>query len=830
MQKELSKYLPKQDKYNHILVTRDVHGERMNQKLFFEDPDQLWDILEDQDFEAVVETMPYIHPLIFKIKGDVGDSATEQLVRNIQAALINMDRKPKFKKEDMACYVILSDGGKNGGKSTIVKFDLIRMENRTQKDEIFPYVQKEVLDFEFVDSLYDERFWFIRPTDSAMLYTKYLEEDEEAEIDTENTPLRDLRLRDIDCDKKEIVDQEIIEKVAKASLQPEINFKEMDYVELLKLIKKDRFNYKTNWERIGQAIFKTTNGSDNGLDAWIEYSGYPKETCEKMWAEFLGKADFIHYDIDTLKYFASIDSKVKYDEYQSKMILKNMELCLGKRSGFTDYARFVIPLLKQKFVCFTTGGKKKNVSWMMYDNHRYTDFTEDLEVSSFLSDEIAPIFEKASEDLEKDIMNMSKKMKKDDKEKENKKYLMNMKDRAKDLDKLCVLFKDPGKKSKIMGEIITKKMIRDDFFIDKINKNPYLKHFKNGIYNMKYGEFLEGVPQDFITMSTNRVYRVSRISETKAWNYLRKVFTNSEILDTTVLLAAISLVFGNFHKITVVAIGDDGDNSKSSFFKELAEVAGDYCGDLGNSFLTSPSPKLGAHCTELAELKDLPMALHGETGVGEKVNSKLLKTISSGGDKLSIRKAYGKKMEKFTAGTVIWTQSNFVLEFSDIREQVASNRIVYIPFTSKFSDNAPDDEVEQFKQRHFKKIDNFNEELRQMIDGFTAILFNRYAKYLAEGSKLVLPKIVLQKSAEYKERVDVMMQYMYAHIRKEDGNCFTLKEIYPHFKNFYESGSRDKRLIPTLEAVRDWLNRKIGHCGTQDGIPVDKWLNYKIIS
>lgn len=820
MHKQLEEKFPaKKGKYTHVIVGKDG-DERISTKLFLEDPEELWDEIEEKEYEAVAEVMPHSHPLIFSVKGPLDESQILDLVRTVQGELLNLERDRKLKKEELSCYVININMGAK--KETVnLKFDFIHMNNKLQFEEIFPAIRDAVEGFEFMPEIYNEKFWFVRPADSAIFFAKFIE-DEEDETFEDVTSFRQLKIREEDCDEKEIIDSKVIDNIIENSTSKPETFKEYTYKDYIKLIKKDRFKYKTEWEDVGATIFNITEGSEDGMKTWQVLTGYDEKECENKWNEFFGKD--IHYTINTLKYMASVDSPIEFNEYNIKLINNNRDICLSDTSYYTDYAKFIIPLVNLKFLCYVEGNKR-NIKWMHFMNHRYVGLEDDIaefDIRDFISETIAPIFVGVHGKILKEMGSIKKIDPKSDKLGELKVKLKACKD-------LIKYLKSSAGKNNILNEMIEKRIIRDDKFHRKKNSNRYKRHFNNGIYNYKYGELVPGKPEDFITLTVGRPYRISLTSEVKAMQYLEKVFTDEKVRDAFLLLISISIIFGNDHKIVVVCIGDEGNNSKTTIIKIINKAFGDYALDVGSGLITSTDVKLGGHCAELAELENIPIALHGETSVGKKVNSSLLKTISSGGDIIKVREPYGKKMKTITAGSVLWLGSNFVLEFSDIREHVASQRLVYLPFTSRFSKDAPKNEEDQKKQRHFSVVTNFELEISKMIDGFTTLISKRYIKYLEDGCKLDLPDVVLQKTVEYREKVDVMVQYMNSHIRKEDGSSFTLKEIYPHFKNWYETGSRPLKLRPTDEAVRDWLNKRLGHCGTEEGRPTDEWKGFKLL-
>lgn len=823
MTEKLEEYKVKKNSWFRVIY--DISKMTMD-KYRIEDIDIFWDAMLETDYKMIQEKIPDMHPLIFQITHSFDDEEIVDVIRELQNVVLN-HLSSEIKKDDLSCYAIMTDIG--AGKQILrVKFDDIKLENDFQKS-MKKAIQKK-FNYTLQDEVY-ESFWYIKKDDSSLFFPKFIEDDQDPEYQDISDDLRVLAIRTFGCEKDDVVRNSIMKQVKEKVYETIKPAKLMGYEEILSMISKDRMKYKTEWEDLGCAIFNITQGSEEGLKKWVEFSGYPEEECDRMWTEFIGAKIPMFYTIKTLKYWASIDNEKKYAQYVANISKCNALDCLKSTSSFTDYAKFIISLIDLKFLCFFEK-KKSDTVWYFFHNHRMTECKDDAELRDFISEEAVKVFENMLDEIRENMKLVYDHMRKSEDKKVKKadmEEIEKLEARSKKCERLCVLMKTPQGKSSIIQEIVDKKIIRDDTFPIKRNKNHYKWHFTNGIYNFKYDEFVAGKPEDFITKSTNRPYRRNEKAILFAKDFLGKMFPNDNIRGAFEDGMAASIVWGNPNKLLMVLIGETGDNGKTTITGAMKRFGGDYTCDVGNNLLTSPMPKMGGHCTELGDLEDIPMAIHGETNVGEKLNSKLTKTISSGGDVIKIRLPYGKKMKEIIAGTVLWVHSNFCLEFDGMKEFVLSNRIIYIPCTSRFTKKAPDNIEEQYKQNHFKVDKDFSKNINLLVDGLTSIIFDRFKKYRENNFKIDFPKEVEQVTVEYRERVDIMVQYMQSHIRKDDDCEFTLKEIYSSFKNWYISSSRSIKDIPTDQTIRDWLNKKLHKSEMEDGVSCDKWKGYKIL-
>jgi hypothetical protein len=82
--------------------------------------------------------------------------------------------------------------------------------------------------------------------------------------------------------------------------------------QLLSMLSPDRFTDSTTWLSIGSILYRISNGSINGLDAWISLSTCKKDICSTYWSFMKPSNESIH----TLSQYAREDSYHPFQTYK----------------------------------------------------------------------------------------------------------------------------------------------------------------------------------------------------------------------------------------------------------------------------------------------------------------------------------------------------------------------------------------------------------------------------------------------------------------------------------------------------------------------------------
>ena len=137
-------------------------------------------------------------------------------------------------------------------------------------------------------------------------------------------------------------------------------------------------------------------------------------------------------------------------------------------------------------------------------------------------------------------------------------------------------------KNNVMKESM--EVFYDETFNQKLDSNPYVIGFKNGVYDLKANEFRDGKQEDYISMEMGVDYdkdmTSSDASVIEVYDFLEKVFPDKSIreyfLDTREL--GIELIFDETGRRTGIPLRSDEDEF-DWLFDELCTCGGwDDCG------------------------------------------------------------------------------------------------------------------------------------------------------------------------------------------------------------------------------------------------------------
>ena len=351
---------------------------------------------------------------------------------------------------------------------------------------------------------------------------------------------------------------------------------------LLPLLSKERADNYTEWMTVGWVLYNISEGSDDGLKLWLDFSCKSSEKfdptkCHYQW-DRMKKTDMT---IGTLKYYASIDNPEKYKEFKKET---NEKLLNNSIAGsHNDIAKILFAEYGNDFVCSSISGK----TWYQFVGHRW----ETIEDGVYLREKISSVVVNMFLELRRKLY---AEQKEDDDEKK-------LEDKGKQLTKIikdlkCATFKD-----NVMKE--AREVFYDKRFKDKLDNNPYLIAFKNGVYDLKEDVFRNGRPEDFLSknMPINFVQFDEKDEKVMAvHDFLMKVFPDTSVRQFFLDTSSEIFVGGNHRKIFQIWTGD-GDNGKSvtqMFFENM--LGNSLSIKIPTTLVCSKKPLSGSAWPELA--------------------------------------------------------------------------------------------------------------------------------------------------------------------------------------------------------------------------------------
>jgi len=328
------------------------------------------------------------------------------------------------------------------------------------------------------------------------------------------------------------------------------------------------------------------------------------------------------------------------------------------------------------------------------------------------------------------------------------------------------------------------KALQAECYIEKIEWNT--KHnlfaFKDCIYDLDLGDFVEPNPEDYINYTCGYEYgKIDKETLTKCKKdfdkYFDTIFGNAELIAYMKKLLASFLRQENPEEKAYFWLGS-GRNSKGTLTKFLQKALGRYFGEIPLEFYTTQEKKQDAPNNQLTN--NQYCRVHNTAEVGEdtynitKGQTFLSSNFkrASGGDLITTRPLFAKKDEmiEFRMGKPL-IQTNLMPNIVGIElpENISlRERVVVIPFPYSFVD---DDEQIAKNPTKFKKRDN---KVKEMLDkneykiAFITMLMENYATYKKEG--LVQPKMVIEEKKKYFEDADLVKIWLDNNVKEEIPN------------------------------------------------------------
>ena len=515
--------------------------------------------------------------------------------------------------------------------------------------------------------------------------------------------------------------------VTKLSVRDALNLAK----ELLPMLAQWRAEDRNEWMTIGWILYNVGEGSSEALNLWLEFSerggdSYEEATCIYEWKRMIRK----DLSLGTLRYYAGMDSPQEYKEFRKKQSEHYVKESLN--GSHNDIAKVLHSEYGEEFVC----GSISNKTWYQFRDHRWEEIEEGVFLRARISSEIVTKYS----DIGKEIFTQLAQVQDKAEEAMYNARLVQVK-------KIISNLKSSPYKNNIMKEAM--EVFYDRRFKTRLNQNPYLIGFKNGVYDLKLCKFRDGIPEDFLSKCVPIEYNEYSESDEEVQNvieFLQKVFPDKSIRNYFLDVYSDIFVGGNSQKKVYLWTGE-GDNGKSitqSFFEKML---GELAIKFNTQYFTGKKTSSGSANPELA--RAAPPVRHAtmeEPDADEQLNIGELKKLS-GGDSYWARDLFEKgknTREVFPMFTLTFICNKLPkLKHSD---KATWNRLRVIPFESTFVDSSqecPTTLEEQLLAKRFPMDKTFSQKIPGMVGAF--------AWYLLQWRQNVTIRIEPQKVREATE-------------------------------------------------------------------------------
>lgn len=569
-------------------------------------------------------------------------------------------------------------------------------------------------------------------------------------------------------------------KVCESNISKSMEENLKSAAELLELISYARVEDHDEWMDIGWALYNIGKGCDEALQLWINFSSrceekFSEKVCIDKWDRMVVKDK----TIGTIRYYAKIDNPEKFNEWLNKQSDKHILNSL--HGSHYDIAKLLYEEYSDEFVCSSIS----NNTWYQYVNHTWKEVEEGHTLRDKLSNEIAHKFSMVADKLWP---------------------IVNSRDGSRDLNSEA-LFKHARSMQKNLGTNTYKNSVMreaKDIFIDrnfenKLNSNPYLFAFPNGIYDLKKNVFRNGRPEDFVSRTAKARYVEyneddPEVKEVRS--YLEKVFPDTSIREYWLDHTSDVFEGGNAKKLVHFWTGD-GDNGKSVTQNILEQILGEYAFKFNSQVLTGKKPAAGAANADLARAGDgRRWAVIDEPSADELINCGPFKKYS-GNDTEFVRDLFqkGNDAKEITLMFKMVIICNENIPRFKNPDKATFNRTRIIPFETTFcrpDDPAPEIYEEQLRQKRFPMDPNYSNKIPGLLSAFAWVLLDHRKKPKSN----IIPEKVLAATAMYKKQNDINRQFIEENIVDDVNGTINITELYTQYKDWFKDGFPSQQLVP----------------------------------
>lgn len=391
---------------------------------------------------------------------------------------------------------------------------------------------------------------------------------------------------------------------------------------LLNIMNKNRVKEHVNCIMIGSALHSVDKTL---LSDYIEFLKSSK-SCDLDFYKSMWK-DFKNFDhsltIAALYYWAKEDDSTKYEQ-----LMREFSFLLIDRFNFDyspyDIANIVFLLYRHSFKCTSIS---KN-TWYEYKNHKwkfdesccalYKKFSDELPKYFIFS---SNIYNKKSKTCEYDKINFFS----------QKEKLVN---------EIIEKFNNINFKKQIMIACAHKFYEMSCSFQEKLDSNPNLIGFENGIYDLELGMFRNGMPDDNVSMSTGYEYKEYNYNDKEIKfmeEYFDKIMIEQDMRNYLCRYLS-SCLNGHLYDQKYILWSGNNLKAKQMTIKILEQSLGEYFGTLPSSILTR---KRDVSCPpEFANKKGKRVLFIDTTDCSETIYLGVLKNLVNG-DYMESKLLYG---------------------------------------------------------------------------------------------------------------------------------------------------------------------------------------------
>lgn len=341
-------------------------------------------------------------------------------------------------------------------------------------------------------------------------------------------------------------------------------------------------------------------------------------------------------------------------------------------------------------------------------------------------------------------------------------------------------------------------------FVSKLDSNPYLIGFKNGIYDLENMQFRQGEQRDYLTLTTGYDfidYDPDCQEVQDIYDFLRKIIPNQKVFEYLLKVLGRSLLGINDEHFYIFT-GLSGANGKSTLINFLEYTLGDYMTSADVSLLTNNRAMSSSASPDIIRLKGRRFVSFAEPEYGDTLKTGIIKAFS-GGDTIIARELY-KAPISFKLQASMFMCCNDLPNVNSI-DGGTFRRLRVIEFKSRFCDNP-------IKPNEFKIDPTIKDKIKKWRPYFMSILIHYFELYQEEvkiKGKIEEPEEVKIATSKYKADNDRFNEYITECLTEVSDGFENIKSIYNNFMKWWAENYSNTR-TPDIKELRKSLKIKFG--------------------
>ena len=337
-------------------------------------------------------------------------------------------------------------------------------------------------------------------------------------------------------------------------------------------------------------------------------------------------------------------------------------------------------------------------------------------------------------------------------------------------------------------------LLLDEGFEARLDTDPGLVGFDNGVWDLRECAFREATPDDMLTMSVGYDYygEADADAERGVHRYWETLHPQPEQRKYVQMLVARQLFGDSGQELFHVHSGQNAtaSNGKSKFFEVLELSLGPYVHMFGVETLTAKARlDPGKPMPELAKWRGVRILYCTEPNHGDMLNSGILKQLT-GGEKVSYRNLFSNKIERFTPMYKMHMMCNDKPRV-DGADSGVGRRTRVVDYISRFIDALRADAGAHMYPRDPALLEAFKTAAYKLA--FVKLLLAAYR----HDWEFEMPEVVRASSREYLDDNDPIKAFTDAHVAAAPDGWFTLGDAR---RRFVESNPNNAGRASTLKS------------------------------